>query len=311
MKKFRIVFSGFFLLFLIICARAIFSQYDSKTSILNNIFNEQSSIQVAYSALAPASIFPTVTGNIIQPGVDRIEQAFIQKRSLNEIKLNQTFNQKIKSEDEFSSKKPADRKIALLGKHKELKTESPFKQKSNILQATQKAAESQLIQHEDLQGTINTLPYERIKNIGVRFRYTSIPEEIIGHFWRFKSADLRGKTIRIYYSGIVPNEIIFLMSRSYSSVKASYRVPLTDSSQTQVISLKVPNSIAFKDISILEFQIEKFRARKPYGDFLIEKIDVVANENVSSNKIENSSRPFSFGDPYLQSNIWGGEVLAS
>ena len=312
MKKFKSVFSGFFLLFLIICARAIFSQPAGKILIQDKIFNEQLSMRPAHSALALESIFPTVTGSVIPSGIDRIKQVVIQKQSLDEIKPDKDFDQKIKLEDNFLKTKQVDRKIVPVEKYKELKIESHFGQKQNVLQITQKAVESELIQHESLQGTINSLPYERIKGVGVRFRYTTIPEELIGHFWRVKSVDLRGKTIRIYYSGIVPHEITFLFSRSYSSVKASYRVSLIDSSRTQVVSLKVPENFAFKDISIFEFQIVKSRVGKNHGDFLIEKVEIGSNhDNFRPDKAEHRSHSFSFGGPYLQSNIWGGEVFAS
>ncbi len=295
MKKFRTVFSGFFLLFLIVCARAIFSQYDSKISISNDLVNEPLSIQLAHSALAPESIFPVGTGIFPQPEINQINEVVILKQNLDREKPIKALseNQRI-----LVSKKP--QKIA---------TVKRFAKKSR---ATQKAAASELIHHESLQGTINTLPYERIKNIGVRFRYSSIPEEIIGHFWRFHSTDLRGKTIRINYSGIVPNEMVFLISRSYSSAKASYRLFLKDSSETRTISLTVPESTPFKDISIFEFQIVKSHAGKNYGDFLIEKVEIVSNHaDDRHDKKEHHPRAFSFGGPYIQSNIWGGEILVS
>ena len=310
MKKFRIVFSGIFLFFLMICTRAIFSKSDNKISIQDKMFNEQLSIRVAYSALAPISIFPNVMENTLHSEMDKLLQENSKKQNLVELRPAEDFYRLKKTENSFLLREPVDQKLGVIEKQGEIKTVSYSAKKTKNLQMSMKPAV--LIRHEDLQGTINTLPYERIKGAGVRFRYTTIPEEMIGHFWRFKSVDLRGKTIRVYYSGIVPNEITFFLSRSYSSVKASYRIRLKNSSQMQVISFTIPKAFAFKDISIFEFQVEKFHAGKSYGDFLIEKVEVGSKVNGPAvDKIENRSHPFVFGGPYIKSNIWGGEALAS
>ena len=88
---------------------------------------------------------------------------------------------------------------------------------------------------------------------------------------------------------------------------------MEDSSKTKVLLFKVPNTLAFRDVSIFEFRIEKSLAGKNYADFLIEKVEAL-NGNQDQEPIKNQQNPsqsFPFGGSFLQSNIWGGEVRAT
>lgn len=169
-----------------------------------------------------------------------------------------------------------------------------------------------LIAHDDLQASIGFLPYERILGKGVRFRYTSIEGERIGHAWFFAPRNLRGKTIRVFYAGIVPREITFSVSRSSTSARVHYRFEPKDSAQTQVLSFKVPDKLPFDRVALFEFVIEKERASRPYGDFLVERVEVLDDDALNMPAIAKNQTPsFAFGNNYFQSNIWGGEVRAS
>jgi len=95
----------------------------------------------------------------------------------------------------------AELKVEAREERSEMIVRSPKPRKASSL--------PQLIQHDDLHGTINSLPYEWMHGWGVRFRYTKISKKLIGHFWWFKGRDLRGKTVRVRYSGLVPAEIVF------------------------------------------------------------------------------------------------------
>lgn len=312
------------ILCLVLGSQIVFSQPEEKFSVENKILQEKPPASVAYSALAPESIFsnPEVAGAFY-------EQAKSLIQTLAESELEDAQQELIAPREPLSASrsfedlKPPEHFI----RQKELKqvreeiivlqkgmtpAQARDIPKPFFLEMTRENTLLQLIHHNDLQGTINTLSYERIEGRGIRFRYTQIPEDFIGHFWWFEPKDLRGKTVRIYYSGIVPSEITFLVRRSYWGVEAAFRFHLEDSPETKILSFQIPDRIPFKEVSIFELRIEKARAGKPYGDFLIEKVEVAPGDKASTPiEMGNQSHPFPFGGPYLQSNIWGGEVKAS
>ena len=306
MKKFSraskyFTYSEILLLCFVLGSKTVFSQPEEKSSIQNKILQEKPPAFVAYSALAPESIF------LNAEAIDAFYKQAKQTKSLTRILAGQEVEELQKELNQIQEG------IIVPQQQRMASAQARNIPKRFFSQVTKKNIPLQLIHHNDLQGTINTLPYERIKGRGIRFRYTKIPEQIIGHFWHFKqSHDLRGKNIRIYYSGIVPNEVSFLLFRSYWSVKAIYNIHLEDSEETKTITFQIPNRLPFKDVSICELRIQRAQAGKPYGDFLIEKVEVVkSNDHSTSIKTDNESKPFVFGGPYLQSNVWGGEVLAS
>jgi hypothetical protein len=133
----------------------------------------------------------------------------------------------------------------------------------------------EFIFHEDAQGAINFLPYEMLEGKGTRFHYSKMEGETAGHFWFLKPQDLRGKTIQIHYSGIVPQEMVFKLSRSSSSACAVYRSPLRNGAETKAVAFKVPDTFPFKDVGIFKFEIERSRSGKTYADFFIRKIEIL------------------------------------
>lgn len=344
MKKYRAVFKWFvfgsaFIVNLTVISKVGFSQLEEKFSIENRILKGKSAVPVAYSALAPESIFSnaeiagafyeqakslirTLMGReveelqkeIVSPPepLSRPRTDFINRcksnydRHCEELRRSDVAISEGKTEIALPSARNDEIAIRVT-RTSETASERFFPQ------ATKQDTPLQLIHHSDLQGTINTLPYERIEGRGVRFRYTEIPEKMIGHFWYLKqSYDLRGKSIRIHYSGIVPKELSFLLFRSHWSVKVIYNIHLEDSEETKTITFQILDRLPFKDVSIFELRIERAQAGKPYGDFLIEKVEILENDdNSTSIKTDHEPKPFTFGGPYLQSNIWGGEVRAS
>ena len=119
------------------------------------------------------------------------------------------------------------------------------------------------------------MPYEKIRGRGIRFRYTEIEGDSIGHAWFFKPRDLRGKILRVRYSGIVPCEMVFKIARSSESAAVSSRVRLESSSETKTFALRIPAAFPFREVSVFKFEIEKETAGRPYGDFLIEKVEIL------------------------------------
>ena len=183
---------------------------------------------------------------------------------------------------------------------------------SKTISAKAESGSFELVKHNNIQGTINTLPYERIEGRGVRFRYTKISENVIGHFWYLdQNYDLRARTIQIHYSGIVPAKISIFLFHSFTGAKAIYHFRLDNSLETKTISFQVPNTLPFKAVSTFELKIEKREAQKSYGDFLIEKVEILPEKVVLQPFQSKQSHPFPFGGYFLQSNIWGGEVRAS
>ena len=324
----RCISAGMFALCIIVVSKIAIAQPEHKFSIQDKIIQEKQTESVAVNALAPESVFSKgeVTEALFQQ--TKLLARLMYESGMQESRKTVVPNERLPKAEGSSETLGASRQLTQLNESKRIKTivEQPkngFKKETSQTQVSKISSENfqpqitnhssdQLIAHNDLQGTIDTLPYEKIEGRGTRFRYTQIPEEIIGHFWWFKSRDLRGKTIRVYYSGIVPHEITFLTSHSYWSAKAIYHFSLEDSPETKVLSFQIPNRLPFKDISVFELRIEKSHAGRPYGDFLIERVEVIADDHISTPiEIENQSHSFSFGGPYLQSNIWGGEVKTS
>ncbi len=330
MKKFRrdskrYVRAGIFVLCVISISQIATAQPEHKFSIQDKIMQEKQTESVMVNALAPKSVFstPETTETLLQQMKLLVrlkyEDGSKELRSIHEELPSDQSPHKVSSisrqlsqENQSESVKPVIKQPKNQFKREISQTQIHKISSENFHSKRPGDSSNQLITHNNLQGTINTLSYERIEGKGIRFRYPQIPEEMVGHFWWFKTRDLRGKTIRVYYSGIVPHEITFLISHSSQSAKAIYSFHLEDSPTTKIISFQIPNRPPFKDISIFELRVEKSRAEKPYGDFLIEKVEVAVGDNVSTPiEMRNQSYPFTFGGPYLQSNIWGGEVKTS
>ena len=325
----RYIRAGIFLLCVISISKVAFAQPEHKFSIEDKIMQEKQTESAAVNALAPESVFLKT---------ETTEALFRQMKLLARLMYESTVKELKKPTTSNEELPKAQRPHRVLGASRQLTQRNESEKVDPVIEQLKNRSKgkvnqtqvrrislgnfkpqmindfsNQLITHDGLQGTINTLPYERIEGKGVRFRYTEIPEQIIGHFWYLKqSQDLRGKSIRIHYSGIVPNELSFLFFRSYWSVKAIYNIRLEDSKETKTITFQIPDKLPFKDISICELRIGRAQAGKPYGDFLIKKVEVLeSNDHSTSIKTDDEPKPFVFGGPYLQSNIWGGEVLAS
>ncbi len=324
----RCVCIGMFVLCVISISKIAIAQPEHKFSIQDKIMQEEQGESVTVNALAPESVFlrTEMTEALLQR-MKLLARLIYGSRTEDSRKISVT-DEKLPKPKNLYETLGASRQLAQRNESKRVKAvleqpENQSKGKASRTQIRKASPENfqphviddssdRLITHSDLQGTINTLSYERIEGKGIRFRYTQIPEDFIGHFWWFKARDLRGKTIRVYYSGIVPNEITFLVAHSYQSAKAIYHFPLEGSPETKVLSFQIPDRLPFKDISIFELRIERSRAERPYGDFLIENVEVAASDNASTPiEMGNQSHPFPFGGPYLQSNIWGGEVKTS
>ena len=305
------------LLCFVLDSQTVFSQPEEKFSVENKILQEKAPASFAYSTLAPESLFSNhETTGAFYEHTKVLIRALMEKQIEEQAKVILPGRESFKTLDD-EEKETAEHFIERTETKKVQKHVKALPEVRDIPDSgssivPRKIASSPLVQHDSLQGTINTLSYERIEGRGIRFRYTQIPEDFIGHFWWFEPQDLRGKTVRIFYSGIVPSEITFLVRRSYWAVETACRFHLEDSPETKILSFQVPNKLPFKEVSIFELRIEKARAGRPYGDFLIEKVEVVESDDaLPPIEAENQSHPFPFGGPYLQSNIWGGEVRAS
>ena len=324
----RYIRAGIFLLCVISISKVAFAQPEHKFSIEDKIMQEKQTESAVVNALAPESVFLKT---------ETTEALFRQMKLLARLMYESTVKELKKPTTSNEELPKAQRPHRVLGASRQLTQRNESEKVDPVIEQLKNRSKgkvnqtqvrrislgnfkpqmindfsNQLITHDGFQGTINALSYERIEGRGVRFRYTEIPEEMIGHFWYFRSNDLRGKTIRIYYSGIVPHEITFLVAHSYWSTKAIYRFRLEDSPETKVLSFQIPNRFPFKDVSIFEFRIEKSRAGRPYGDFLVEKVEILEGGDDSTLiGTRSQPKPFVFGGPYLQPNVWGGEVLTS
>jgi len=332
-KKFRLDSNwslrvGMFVLYVALISKIAYAQSEHKISIQDKIMQEKQTEFVAVNALAPESVFskPEAAEVLLQQmkllarlmyegGTKEPKDIIIPHEKL---PSGQIPHRVLGVSRQLSRKNRSTNVNAVIGRPKinpKMETSGTQVRKisqENVQPQVTSNLSNQLMTHHDLQGTINTLSYERIEGRGVRFRYTQIPEDFIGHFWWFGPRDLRGKTVRIFYSGIVPSEITFFIRRSYWGVETRYTFHLEDSPETKILSFQIPDRIPFKEVSIFELRIAKSRAGKPYGDFLIEKVEVAPGDKASTPiEMGNQSHPFPFGGPYLQSNIWGGEVGAS
>ena len=172
----------------------------------------------------------------------------------------------------------------------------------------------ELLDHTELQARVNDLDYEILPGKGVRFRYSGLLYERMGHEWFLKKPrDLRGKTVRIDYRGYVPKEITFRIAKSGTSAAVEKKVALEDSPyEPQSIFIVIPNTVPFKAVKHLEFWIERESAGWSQGDFMIEKV-VVLERQESAKAVANESRPepFPFDQPFVPTNLMRTEVRSS
>ncbi len=127
---------------------------------------------------------------------------------------------------------------------------------------------------EGAQTSINGLSYERVPGRGVRFKYGDMDASPLGHMWFWRSEDLRGITLRLYYSGIVPNYIHFFVGRSSYSERHLTLFRLENSpDDLKSFDLLIPDRPSFKETAIFGFHFERRGASNKTGDFLIEKIE--------------------------------------
>ena len=143
-------------------------------------------------------------------------------------------------------------------------------------------ADKPLFTNKNLQLQIGSLPYVPAGETGVHFQYAELNGKAAGHRWFFAPHDLRGRTIRIFYSGIVPNEIILKLSKSSTSAAFIQRARLKDSPTPRIFSFQVPRNLPFASASQLGFEIEQTKAGRGYGDFQIEKVEALKTTGVLS-----------------------------
>jgi len=171
-----------------------------------------------------------------------------------------------------------------------------------------------LLDHTELQAMVNYLDYEIFPGRGVRFRYSDLPDDHMGHMWFLKRPrDLRGKTVRIDYQGYVPREMTFRIAKSGTSAAVEKKVVLEDSPYEQrSIFIDLPNTTPFREVKHLEFWIERETAGRTHGDFMIEKVVVLEGEE-SGKQVANESRPepFPFDRPFVPTNLMRSEVPVS
>lgn len=321
---FRLVFTGIaFLASLVVSPEVSRPQSEKAIPLKEKFFARDRTLAEEQSALAPPSFFEGIPETLVTKEEKRIipeagvEKPFVEPTKVilepqNKISLSASqpareSNTALVKEAKASAREEEKVKSQSPVAAREISTEIPWKK------PLRSDRTPELITHDDLQGSINLLPYERIEGKGVRFRYTDIPQERIGHTWFVKPVDLRGKTVRVHYSGIVPQEMTFKISRSGASAQAVYRVSLEDSLKGKSVFLKVPDALPFKEVHFFEFEIERSRAGKDYGDFLIEKVEILEGGEPEKSTVKDKEPPrhFPFGSPFLQSNIWGGEVRSS
>jgi len=139
----------------------------------------------------------------------------------------------------------------------------------------------------NVQASLNGLAFELVPAQGVRFRYSGISEDRIGHVWYGQARDLRGKTLKIWCSGMLPDEITFELSRSTTSAKLVSHFRPERGRRTHIFSIDVPNTLPFRETSIFRVAIERSRQTRMYGEFLVEKVVIVENEGESWNTEKN------------------------
>ena len=124
------------------------------------------------------------------------------------------------------------------------------------------------------EGAINGLPYIETGS-GVRFRYDKLPAERAGYFWFFEPLDVRGKTLKFFYSGLVPRKATLKIAQSGQGPFLTKEFDMESSDSPQVLLLKVPSRDAFAHVTLLQFIIEKSKAGSGHGAFRVERILVV------------------------------------
>jgi len=171
-----------------------------------------------------------------------------------------------------------------------------------------------LLTHRELQAMVNYLDYEIFQGRGVRFRYSDLPDDHMGHMWFLKRPrDLRGKTVRIDYRGIVPDEMTFKIARSGTSAAVTQKVKLDNSSyELRSIFIDIPDRIPFKDVKYFEFWIDRENAGRRHGDFMIEKVAVLEGKD-EARQVPNETQPesFPFNRPFVSTPFMRSEVPLS
>ncbi|MBI1976336.1 MAG: hypothetical protein HYS56_02370, partial [Candidatus Omnitrophica bacterium] len=170
-----------------------------------------------------------------------------------------------------------------------------------------------LLDHTEVQATVNYLNYQILPGRGVRFQYHELPYKHMGHEWFLKrSHDLRGKTLRINYRGYVPREMTFKIAKSGTSSAVVKKVKLEDAPhETRSIFIEIPSTIPFKEVKFLEFWIERESAGRSHGDFVIENVAVIESTGKSRQAVDESPpEPFPFDRPFVPTNLMRAEVQA-
>ncbi len=171
-----------------------------------------------------------------------------------------------------------------------------------------------LLTHRELQAMVNYLDYEIFQGRGVRFRYSDLPDDHMGHMWFLKRPrDLRGKTVRIDYRGIVPDEMTFKIARSGTSASVTKKAKLDNSSyEPRSIFIDIPDRIPFKDVKYFEFWIDRENAGRRHGDFMIEKVAVLEGKD-EARQVPNETQPesFPFNRPFVSTPFMRSEVPLS
>lgn len=180
--------------------------------------------------------------------------------------------------------------------------------------ASPKLSPLALLDHTELQAMVNDLDYEILPGRGVRFRYSGLPQDPVGHLWFLKRPlDLRGKTIRIDYLGYVPREMTFRIAKSGTSAAVIKKVKLEDAPyETRSLFIEIPNTIPFKEVKYLEFWIDRKGAGRSYGDFMIEKVRVIETSEKARQAVDESQpEPFPFDRPFIPTHLMRTEVPAT
>ena len=126
----------------------------------------------------------------------------------------------------------------------------------------------------DLEAAIGLLSYERAADGKYHFRYRGMNKDIMGHYWYVRDLDLRGKTLRVRYSGLVPRKMTFKAGKSETSAFVEQEFDLVDGSASKQISFQIPNTPAFSQVKFFKFEIVKSRAGRLAADFYIENVVV-------------------------------------
>lgn len=174
-----------------------------------------------------------------------------------------------------------------------------------------KVMEPALLDHTELQAMAGYLYYEILPGRGVRFKYSEVLYDHMGHEWFLEMPrDLRGKTVRIDYLGYVPREMTFRIAKSGTSAAVEKKVALQDSLYgPRSVFIDIPNTIPFKEVKYLEFWFDRKSAGRSHGDFMIEKVVVVENTEKGKGVVDESRpEPFPFDRPFAPTNLMWAEA---